>query len=98
MRIIVHYNLDYLLMINGIPFKKLGLAIFGGEGVATFRGSLLSRFTSGHKKLTLIAGGLLLSGGRYYRNFKVSQQVVQYTIDTKWDLGQNPAERTQSDP
>ena len=39
MHIIVHYNLDYLLMINGIPFKKLGLAIFGGEGVATFRGS-----------------------------------------------------------
>ena len=49
-------------------FKKLGFATF--EGGPTFWRSLLSRFTSGHKKLTLISGG----GGRYlryYRNFTV---------------------------
>ena len=62
----------------GIQFKKLGHAtLWGGGGslvsggryfqgrVATFGGPLLSGFTSGHKKLTLI------SGGRYYRNFTV---------------------------
>ena len=38
----------------------------GGGGGHYFReGSLLSGFTSSHKKLTLI------SGGRYYRNFAV---------------------------
>ena len=46
-------------------------------GVATFGGSLLSGFTSSHKKLTLISGGLLLSGGRYYRNFTVYQMWQQ---------------------
>ena len=40
-----------------------GVATSGG--VDTFGGPLLSGFTSGHKKLTLI------SGGRYYRNFTV---------------------------
>ena len=44
--------------------KKLGLATFGGQ--ATFRGSLFSGFIRSHKVLTL-----LLSEGRYYRNFTV---------------------------
>ena len=38
-----------------MQFKKLGLATF--EGGPTFWKSLLSGFTSGHKKLTLISGG-----------------------------------------
>ena len=42
-----------------MQFKKLGFATF--EGGPTFWRSLLSGFTSGHKKLTLI------SGGRYFR-------------------------------
>ena len=41
-----------------MQFKKLGFATF--EGGPTFWRSLLSGFTSGHKKLTLISGG----GGR----------------------------------
>ena len=49
---------------------------FLGEGrysreVATFGGLLLSRFTSGHKNIDLNFGGLLLSGGHYYRHFMV---------------------------
>ena len=44
-----------------MQFKKLGFATF--EGGPTFWRSLLSGFTSGHKKLTLISGG----GGRYFR-------------------------------
>ena len=38
-----------------MQFKKLGFATF--EGGPTFWKSLLSGFTSGHKKLTLISGG-----------------------------------------
>ena len=38
-----------------MQFKKLGFATF--EGGPTFWRSLLSGFTSGHKKLTLISGG-----------------------------------------
>lgn len=37
---------------------NLGLVIFlggGGGGLATFRGSLLSRFISGHNVLTLLS-------------------------------------------
>ena len=54
-----------------MQFKKLGFATF--EEGPTFWRSLLSGFTSGHKKLTLISGGggALLSGSRYYRNFTV---------------------------
>ena len=72
--IIAHYNFDLLidkLMIYGILFKKNDFTIFGGGRVATFGrsilsgGSLLSGFTSGHKKLSLT------SGGRHYRNFTV---------------------------
>ena len=65
--------------MDGIQIKKLGLVTFEGGatafgGVATFGGSLLSGFTCGHKKLTLISGGgeVLLSGRRYYRNFTVT--------------------------
>ena len=48
--------------MDGIQIKKLGLVTFEGGatafgGVATFGGSLLSGFTCGHKKLTLISGG-----------------------------------------
>ena len=43
-----------------MQFKKLGFATF--EEGPTFWRSLLSGFTSGHKKLTLISGG-----GRYFR-------------------------------
>lgn len=38
-----------------MQFKKLGFATF--EGGPTFWRSLLSGFTSGHNKLTLISGG-----------------------------------------
>ena len=38
-----------------MQFKKLGFATF--EGGPTFWKPLLSGFTSGHKKLTLISGG-----------------------------------------
>ena len=31
-----------------------------------------------------------------YHDYVLSQQVVQCTIDTKWDLEQSPAERPQS--
>ena len=47
----------------------------GGGGhyfweVATFRGLLLLvGFTSGHKKLALISGRMLLTGNHYYQNF-----------------------------
>ena len=51
------------LKVYGIQFKKLGLT--------PFEGLLLLGFTSNDKKLTLISGGLLLLGGRYYRNFTV---------------------------
>ena len=56
------------LKVDGIQIKKLGLVTFEGgatafRGVATFGGSLLSGFTCGHKKLTLISGG----GRGYFR-------------------------------
>ena len=59
------------LKVYGIQLKKLGLATSWGGGrryfreVATFGGSLLLGFTSGHKKLTLFSGGC-------YRNFTVN--------------------------
>ena len=63
-------------MVYGIQLKNLVLLLSGGGEVATFgrsllsggryfRESLLSGFTSGHKKMTLI------SGGRYYRKLTV---------------------------
>ena len=55
------------LKVYGTQFeKKLGLATFGsgwgGRVVTTFGRSLLSGFTSSHKKLPLISGGYYFRG------------------------------------
>ena len=72
------------LKVYGIQLKKLGLAtswggvslLSGGRyfrGVATFGGSLLSGFTSGHKKLTLFSGGSL---SELYSKFSKPSSIV----------------------
>ena len=48
-------------MVYDIQLKNLVSLLSGGGEVATFGRSLLSGFTSGHKKMTLISGGSLLS-------------------------------------
>ena len=57
-------------MVYGIQLKNLVSLLSGGGEVATFGGSLLSGFTSGHKKMTLI------SGGRYHRKLTVLLYVL----------------------
>ena len=68
------------LNVYGIQFKKLGLATFGvggGEGEV----SLLSGFTSGHKKFTLISWGGGATFGRsllseLYGSFLIPLQAI----------------------
>ena len=60
------------LKAYGIQFKKLGLATFwGGGSLLSEEGALLSGFTSGHKKLTLISGGYSYRNYRYLHDFLV---------------------------
>ena len=58
-------------MVYSIQLKNLVLLLSGSGEVATFGGSLLSGFTSGHKKMTLIQ-----LGGRYYRKLTVLMYVL----------------------
>lgn len=74
------------LKVYEVQFKKnlVSLLLEVGRGVTTFGRSLLSGgcfffgggpyvrdLLAATKKLTFISGGLLLSGGHYYRNFTV---------------------------
>ena len=58
--------------------------------VTTFGRSLLSGFTSSHKKLTLISGGYYFrgGGGGYYRNFRVLHCVIELLIINVYVAGQ----------
>ena len=69
--------MPYRERITVLDIKILTVDSGSGAGVTTFGrsllsgGSLLSGFTSSHKKIDVNFGGLLLSGGRYNRNFTV---------------------------